>query len=118
MPSPVWLEVPDVPALPLDVLPNIGIFDSNNSKKELLNLTQVTTLCVDRVLSSNNCDNESVSLALWLDVSMDEMSVPTLVKGRLHSFCRLVYFRLDLEISVLRRIELSFMTDGNVRSIC
>ena len=78
VPSPVWSEVPDVPALPPDVLPNIGIFDSNNSKKELLNPTQVTTLCVDRVLSFNNYDNEGVSLALWLDVSVDEMSVPAL----------------------------------------
>ena len=67
-----------MPALPPDALPNIGIFDSINSKKELLNLTQVTTLCVDRVLSSNNCDNEGVLLALWLDVSVDEMSVPML----------------------------------------
>ena len=67
-----------MPALSPDVLPNIGIFDSNNSKKELLNPTWVTTLCVDGVLSSNNCDNEGVSLALWLDVSMDEMSVPML----------------------------------------
>ena len=76
MPSLVWLEVLDIPALPPDILPNIGIFDSNNSKKELLNLTQLTTLCVDGVLFSNNCDNEGVSLALWLDVSVDEMSVP------------------------------------------
>ena len=78
VPSLVWSEVPDIPALPPDVLPNIGIFDSHNSKKELLNLTRVTTLCVDGVLSFNNCDNEGVSLALWLDVSVDEMSVPML----------------------------------------
>ena len=75
---PVWSEAPDIPALPPDILPNIGIFDCNNSKKEPLNLTQVTTLCVDGVLFSSNCDNEGVSLALWLDVSVDEMSVPTL----------------------------------------
>ena len=74
----VWSEAPDVPALPPDVLPNIGIFNSNNSNKELLNLIRVTTLCVDGVLSSNNCDNEGVSLALKLDVSMDETSVPML----------------------------------------
>ena len=78
VPLPVWSEAPDIPALPPHVLPNIGIFDSNNSKKELLNPTRVTTLCVDGVLSSNNCDNEGVSLALWLNVSMDEMSVPIL----------------------------------------
>ena len=78
VPLPVWLEALDIPALPPNVLPNIGIFDSNNSKKELLNPTRVTTLCVDGVLSSNNCDNEGVSLALWLDVSVGETSVPTL----------------------------------------
>ena len=77
-PSPVWSEVPDVPALPPDILPNIGIFNSNNSNKELLNLTRVTTLYVDGVLSSNNCDNEGVSSALWLNVFVDEMSVPML----------------------------------------
>ena len=35
----------------------------------------MTTL---RVLSSNNCDNEGVLLALWLDVSVDKTSLPTL----------------------------------------
>ena len=39
-PSLVWSEALDMPALPPDVLPNIGIFDSINSKKELLNLTR------------------------------------------------------------------------------
>ena len=73
---PVGSEVPDAPDLPPDILPNLGILDFINSKKDLLNLTQVTTLCVDGVLSSNNCDNEGVSLALWLGVSVDKMSVP------------------------------------------
>ena len=75
VPSPVWLGH----QMYQFYLPMCSqIFDSNNSKKELLNLTRVTTLCVDGVLSSNNCDNEGVSLAQWLDVSTEEMSVPTL----------------------------------------
>ena len=76
--TPVWSEVLDALDLPPDILPNIGILDSINLKKDLLNPTWVTTLCFDRVLFSNNCDNEGVLLALWLNVSVGEMSVPTL----------------------------------------
>ena len=101
------------PAALLDPLPNIRIVAWNDLQSELWNLTQVTTLSFDRVLSSITTVNDGWSLIQWMPVNKGDVVVPLLLPVKNSTASA----DLTCRNKLARALGYVLHTDGNGQSI-